>query len=190
MVNNSRTGRGLHDGNEGYEESVSFVETKTVDGEQHHIYDLHFGCIGNNSVRVEYKLKVGDEWVSKFTQFEFNVLTELDQASDTHADFMVNETQDTNPDSATYGIYSDWYFASGRDSNQRNHWGDDWSHDNINFIAMKNYLNPDAEQVKSIETYLIDFMWNTYMKNTQDNFIVANYLSASGAYSTLSLIHI
>ena len=79
MVNNSRTGRGLHDGNEGYEESVSFVETKTVDGEQHHIYDLHFGCIGNNSVRVEYKLKVGDEWVSKFTQFEFNVLTELDQ---------------------------------------------------------------------------------------------------------------
>lgn len=186
MVNNSRTGRGLHDGNEGYEESVSFVETKTVDGEQHHIYDLHFGCIGNNSVRVEYKLKVGDEWVSKFTQFEFNVLTELDQASDTHADFMVNETQDTNPDSATYGIYSDWYFASGRDSNQRNHWGDDWSHDNINFIAMKNYLNPDAEQVKSIETYLIDFMWNTYMKNTQDNFIVANYLSASGAYSTSS----
>lgn len=177
MVNNSRTGRGLHDGNEGYEESVSFVETKTVDGEQHHIYDLHFGCIGNNSVRVEYKLKVGDEWVSKFTQFEFNVLTELDQASDTHADFMVNETQDTNPDSPTYGIYSDWYFASGRDSNQRNHWGDDWSHDNINFIAMKNYLNPDAEQVKSIETYLIDFMWNTYMKNTQDNFIVANYLS-------------
>ena len=186
MVNNSRTGRGLHDGNEGYEESVSFVETKTVDGEQHHIYDLHFGCIGNNSVRVEYKLKVGDEWVSKFTQFEFNVLTELDQASDTHADFMVNETQDKNPDSATYGIYSDWYFASGRDSNQRNHWGDDWSHDNINFIAMKNYLNPDAEQVKSIETYLIDFMWNTYMKNTQDNFIVANYLSASGAYSTSS----
>lgn len=186
MVNNSRTGRGLHDGNEGYEESVSFVETKTVDGEQHHIYDLHFGCIGNNSVRVEYKLKVGDEWVSKFTQFEFNVLTELDQASDTHADFMVNETQDTNPDSATYGIYSDWYFASGRDSNQRNHWGDDWSHDNINFIAMKNYLNPDAEQVKSIETYLIDFMWNTYMKNTQDNFIVANYLSASSAYSTSS----
>ena len=151
---------------------MSFVETKTVDGEQHHIYDLHFGCIGNNSVRVEYKLKVGDEWVSKFTQFEFNVLTELDQASDTHADFMVNETQDTNPDSATYGIYSDWYFASGRDSNQRNHWGDDWSHDNINFIAMKNYLNPDAEQVKSIETYLIDFMWNTYMKNTQDNFIL------------------
>ena len=186
MVNNSRTGRGLHDRNEGYEESVSFVETKTVDGEQHHIYDLHFGCIGNNSVRVEYKLKVGDEWVSKFTQFEFNVLTELDQASDTHADFMVNETQDTNPDSPTYGIYSDWYFASGRDSNQRNHWGDDWSHDNINFIAMKNYLNPDAEQVKSIETYLIDFMWNTYMKNTQDNFIVANYLSASGAYSTSS----
>ena len=186
MVNNSRTGRGLHDSNPGYTESVDFIETKVVDGESHHIYSLHFGCIGNNSVRVSYKLKVGDKWVDKFTQYEFNALTELDAATDAHAEFMVEETQDTDVNSETYGIYSDWYFASGKDSNQKYHWGDDWSHDNINFIAMKNYLNPDAEQVKSIETYLIDFMWNTYMKNTQDSYTVANYLSASGAYSTTS----
>lgn len=186
MVNNARTGRGLHDGNPAYTESVEFVGAKDVDGETHHIYSLHFGCIGNNSVRVSYKLKVGDEWVDKFTQYEFNALTELDQAADTHADFMVEQTQDTDVNSATYGIYSDWFFASGRDSSQRSHWGDDWSHDNINFIAMKNYLNPDPDQVRSIETYLIDFMWNNYMKNTQESFTVANYLSASGIYGTSS----
>ncbi len=185
-VNNNRTGLGEHGANEGYSESVTFVEAKEVDGEMHHIYDLCFACIGNNSVRVEYQLKVGDEWVDKFTQYEFNVLTELDLATETHADFMVTNTQDTDPESATYGIFSDWYFASGRDSNERNHWGDDWSHDNINFIAMKNYLDPDPEQVKAIETYLIDFMWENYMANTQETYTVANYLSASGIYSTSS----
>ena len=185
-VNNSRTGRGTHDGNPDYTESCKYVETKVVDGEQHHIYDLSFGCIGNNSVRVNYKLNVNGEKVDKFTQFEFNVLAELDQTIDTHSQFMVENQQDNNPDSPTYGIYKDWYFASGADSNTRNHWGDDWSHDNINFITMKNYLNPDPDEVASIERYLIDYMWENYMKYTQSTYTVANYLSASGIYGTSS----
>ena len=176
MVNNSR------DVEHTDTDSAVFKEEKVVDGEHHFIYDLNFGCIGNNSVRVEYTLN-GEE---KFTQFEFNVLEELDQTIEAHSDFMVNETQDNDPDSPTYGIYSDWYLSSGKDATQRTHWGDDWSHDNINFITMKNYLDPEAEEVESIEKYLIDFMWDTYMKNTQDNYMVANYLSASGAYSDTS----
>ncbi len=163
-------------------DSATFVETKKVDGEEHHIYKLNFGCIGNNSVRVDYKLNGED----KFTQYEFNVLEELDTTIETHSDFMVNYTQDTDPDSETYGIYSDWYFSSGKDTTQKTHWGDDWSHDNINFMAMKNYLDPEAEEVESIETYLIDFMWNNYMKYTQDTYTVANYLSGSGIYSDSS----
>ena len=94
-----------------------------VDGEWHHIYELNFGCIGNNSVRVEYKLN-GEQ---KFTQFEFNVLEELSETIEAHSDFMVNETQDNDPDSPTYGIYSDWYLSSGKDATQQTHWGDDWS---------------------------------------------------------------
>lgn len=176
MVNNSR------DVEHTDTDSAVFKEEKVVDGEHHFIYDLNFGCIGNNSVRVEYTLN-GEE---KFTQFEFNVLEELDQTIEAHSDFMVNETQDNDPDSPTYGIYSDWYLSSGKDATQQTHWGDDWSHDNINFITMKNYLDPEAEEVESIEKYLIDFMWDTYMKNTQDNYMVANYLSASGAYSDTS----
>src|SRR5690606_34333920 len=115
MVNNSRTGRGLSDGNPGYTEDYQFLETKVVDGEQHHIYSLEFGNLGNNSVRVEYELKVGNEWVSKFTQFEFNVMAELDETMRTHTEFMVEQTQDKNPESPTYGNYFDWYLTDGLD---------------------------------------------------------------------------
>ncbi|WP_270165581.1 S-layer homology domain-containing protein [Paenibacillus sp. SYP-B4298] len=182
MVNNSRAGRGLPDGNPGYTESAQFVETKIINGEQHHIYSLQFNNIGNNSVRVKYKLKVGDEWVDKFTQLEFNVLAELDATSQAHSTFMVERTQDTDPNSPTYGIYRDWYLTGGIDMD-KNHWGDDWSHDNINFMAMKNYLDPNPNEIRSMETYLIDFMWKRFMKNTQDSYTVSNYLRDSGSFT-------
>ena len=172
MVNNSKSIE--HSDSD----SAKLVNTKTVDGEKHHIYELNFGCIGNNSVRVNYKLNGED----KFTQYEFNVLDKLDSTIETHSDFVANQTQDNDTSSPTYGIYSDWYFASGKDSTQQSHWGDDWSHDNINFMAMKNYLDPNASEVESIEKYLIDFMWNNYMKNSHETYAVANYLSGSGIY--------
>ncbi|HJA34313.1 MAG TPA: FIVAR domain-containing protein [Candidatus Mediterraneibacter merdigallinarum] len=159
-------------------DKATLAEAKQVDGEWHHIYNLNFGCIGNNSVRVEYKLD-GEE---KFTQFEFNVLEKLDETIDAHSDFMVENTQDNDPNSETYGIYSDWYISSGKDTNQRNHWADDWSHDNIDFMTMKNYLDPESEEVESIERYLIDFMWDRYMKNSQESFVIADWLRDSSIY--------
>ena len=162
-------------------DSATFVETKVIDGEEHHVYELDFNCIGNNSVRVDYKLNGED----KFTQFEFNVLEELSETIEAHSDYMVEVTQDNDPESETYGIYSDTFISQTEDPLdpwENGHWGDDWSHDNINFMAMKNYLNPDPEEVESIEKYLIDFMWNNYMKYTQENYIVANYLHHSGVY--------
>ena len=112
MVNNSRTTE--HSDTD----SATYVSSTEVDGEWHNIYELNFGCIGNNSVRVEYKLD-GEE---KFTQFEFNVLEELDATIEAHSDFMVNETQDNDPDSATYGIYSDWYLQAEK-TQPREHTG-------------------------------------------------------------------
>jgi len=185
MVNNTRAGRGAQGGNPGYEEKVEYIETRIIDGEEHHIYALYFDTLGNNSLRIDYKLKVGEDWVPKFTQAEFNVLAELDEIARTHSQFMVEYTQDKDPTSATYGIYRDWYLTSGMDASN-SHWGDDWSHDNMNFMAMKNYLDPDPDEIRSMETYLIDFMWNSYMKYTQSNFRVANWLSNSGIFSTTS----
>ncbi len=183
MVNNTRGGRGLQGANPGYERKVEFLETKIVDGEEHHIYALSFDTLGNNSVRVNYKLNVGGEMVDKFTQAEFNVLAELDETVRAHSEFMVEHTQDKDPESETFGIYRDWYLTTGLDT-VRNHWGDDWSHDNINFMAMKNYLDPDPDEIRSMEIYLIDFMWNNYMKNTQSTYRVANWLRDSGIYTS------
>ncbi|MFD0673020.1 LamG-like jellyroll fold domain-containing protein [Cohnella sp. M.A.Huq-80] len=184
MVNNSRTGRGLPSGNPGYTKSATFLETKVVNGEQYHIYALTFDNIGNNSVRVNYSLN-SNPGVNKFTQFEFNILAELDLTSQAHSQFMVNSTQDKVTTSPTFGIYRDWYLTTGLDT-VTSHWGDDWSHDNINFMTMKNYLDPNAGELQSIENYLIDFMWKNYMKYTQSSFTVANYLNASGIYTTSS----
>ena len=50
-------------------------------------------------------------------------------------------------------------------------------------MTMKNYLAPSPDEIRSIETYLIDFMWERYMKNTQDSYIVANWLKDSGSYT-------
>ncbi|WP_168735571.1 DUF5695 domain-containing protein [Cohnella fermenti] len=179
MVNNTRAGGGIPGGNPDYSESVQYVETKIINGEQHHIYSLTFDTLGNNSVRVDYQLEAGGEATDKFTQVEFNVMAELDKTSEAHSEFMVDQTQDKNPESPTFGIYRDWYLTTGVDTAD-SHWGDDWSHDNINFMTMKNYLDPDPDEIRSIENYLIDFMWNNYMKNTQTTFTVANYLSGSG----------
>src|SRR5690606_13453563 len=137
-----------------YTKSVEYLETKVVDGEQHHIYSLEFADLGNNSVRVEYELKVGDEWVNKFTQFEFNVLAELDETMRTHTEFMVEKTQDKDPESPTYGNFFDWYLTDGLDTDIT-HWRDDWGHDNINSITMKNYLDPNPNEIRAIELYLI-----------------------------------
>lgn len=82
MVNNSKSIE--HSDSD----SAKLVNTKTVDGEKHHIYELNFGCIGNNSVRVNYKLNGED----KFTQYEFNVLDKLDSTIETHSDFVANQT--------------------------------------------------------------------------------------------------
>ena len=91
MVNNSKSIE--HSDSD----SAKLVNTKTVDGEKHHIYELNFGCIGNNSVRVNYKLNGED----KFTQYEFNVLDKLDSTIETHSDFVANQTQDNDTSSPT-----------------------------------------------------------------------------------------
>ena len=72
---------------------------------------------------------------------------------------MANQTQDNDTSSPTYGIYSDWYFASGKDSTQQSHWGDDWSHDNINFHGNEELSGSKCFRVDPSK-YLIDFMWN------------------------------
>ena len=208
-VSNARGGRGLHNhpDNAEYTKSVKLREDLSGyhDGEWVEIYELTFGCIGNASVRVYYDLIDEDDEAIRpaFTQFEFNILTELDELTRAHADFLrtnqqfstVNRFNFTGDDAALqahqlYGVYADWYLhnqrpsrISGANSNiftnetTTTAWGDDWSHGHALFMAKANYMNPSYDNIRSLETYLIDFMWERYMKSRQHNYVVQQWLA-------------
>ncbi|MDR0594429.1 MAG: DUF5695 domain-containing protein [Bifidobacteriaceae bacterium] len=181
-VNNERGPRTTPEGNPGYVKRVTEPISAVIDGngESHFVYDLEFNAIGETSVPVSYKLKVGDDWVDKQTQFDFNVLAELDEATDTHSEFMVDERQYNAPENPTIpqdawdGAFLDTYIhLNGVDSRMTNgasitqgqQW-DDWGLDNILSITYKNVLNPKEDQVQAIEKYLLDFLWNNKSPTT------------------------
>ncbi len=215
-VTNTRGERGLPDGNPDYTRGVELREDLSGyhDGEWVSVYELNFDTIGHNSVRVYYNLIDGTEVIRPaFTQFEFNVLTELDELTMAHADFLRTEQQFSSnntfefPDDPSlhplYGIYFDWHIRTGPSritgfptsdiftpppgAPGATRWGDDWSHGHAQFMAMANYMNPRYENIRSLETYLIDFMWNRYMGNRHDTLLVPNFLHESPIAGSASI---
>ncbi len=207
-VTNTRGGRGLPDGNPNYTRSATLREDLSGyhDGEWVSVYELTFDSIGHNSVRVYYDLINGSEVIRPaFTQVEFNVLTELDELTMAHADFLRTQQQFSASNRfqfsgdpslhPLYGIYFDWHIGTGPSritgfstsdiftpppgAPGATRWGDDWSHGHAQFMALANYMNPGYENIRSLETYLIDFMWHRYMGNRHDTLLVPNFLHES-----------
>ena len=210
-VINTRGGRGLHDANPGFETNVEFRADLSGyhNGEWVSIYELSFGCIGHNSVRVYYDLidDEGDLIRPAFAQYEFNVLTELNELTTAHADFLtdiqqfwsentMNYAGDNPRAHPLYGIFFDFHLNSGitrigelpvaiqnsviaTPATPNARWGDDWSKGHGLFLAMANYMNPDYDSIRSLETYLIDFMWNRYMANRHESFLAAQWIATS-----------
>jgi len=99
-----------------------------------------------------------------------------------------------------YGIYFDWNLSAESPFRITNHltgvnnrifdaqpaangtipavwrWGDDWSHGHGMFMAMANYMDPSYDNIRSLETFLIDFMWDRYMAHRHDSLYVNNWL--------------
>ncbi|MCL2425713.1 MAG: hypothetical protein FWD05_05195 [Oscillospiraceae bacterium] len=218
-VTNTRGGRGLHDANPGFETGVVLREDLSGyhNGEWVSIYELSFGCIGHNSVRVYYDLinEAGATIRPAFTQYEFNVLTELDELTTAHAEFLTDvqqfwsqntmEYQGTDPRAhPLYGIFFDFHINSGitriaaqqpaalqgsvvtTPATPNARWGDDWSKGHGLFLAMANYMNPDYDSIRSLETYLIDFMWNRYMANRHESFLAPQWTYTSAINNNTS----
>jgi len=211
-VTNTRGGRGLHNANPGFARSVVFREDLSGyddNGEWISIYELNFSCIGNNSVRVYYDLLNTDGEVIRpaFTQYEFNVLTELDELTGAHAAFLREQQQfwsentmnymGENPrDHPLYGIFFDFHIGTGitriaelpaavqgsvvsTPATPNARWGDDWSKGHALFLSMAAYMTPRYEDIRSLEAYLIDFMWNRYMANRHDSFLAPQWIATS-----------
>jgi len=187
FVNNTRGYRGLCGVNNalGYARSISTpTAVKDHNGEWNFVYDMTFDCLGNTGVVVTYDLLVGEsDGVKKFapksTQFEFNVMAELDVMVNTRSDFMVNVLQYHAPANPTLaqdcwdGVIRDTYFHTNSTDNRplnsntsTSQWWDDWAHDNIMFLTQKNILNPIEDEIRAIEKYLMDFLWNNKNPNT------------------------
>ncbi len=187
-VNNERGPRTTPEGNPGYVKKVTPPTEAVVDenGESHFVYGLEFNAIGPTSIPVTYQLKVGDKWVEKRTQYDFNVLAELNETTDTHSDFMVDERQYNAPENPTIpqdawdGAFLDTYIhldgvddrmTEGSSISLGQQW-DDWGMDNILSITYENVLNPKEKQVKAVEKYLLDFLWNNKSPTTGQGYFI------------------
>ena len=211
-VNTARGGIGLHNAMPEFERSVIFrpdLSGYDERGEWISIYELNFSCIGNNSVRVYYDLLDADGEVIRpaFTQYEFNVLAQLDAATQAHANFLRTEQQfwggntmqytGDNPENhPLYGIYFDYHITTGitriaelpvaiqnsvvsTSATPTARWGDDWSNGHALFMSMANYMNPDYDNIRSLETFLVDFMWNRFMATRHESFLKPHWIATS-----------
>jgi len=168
--------RGIHnyyDGTAGkplYTKSATLNKEKSEDGffkdargEWNQVWDLEFACIGNNSVRVDYELNIGTAaepvWVKKFTQFEFNVLAELDDSARARGAWTLRNQQ-TAAQSSTYaGLFLDGDLHIGARTSRTN-WADDWGHPHFPMMTQKNLLQPVAAEIRAIERY-VDMLMST-----------------------------
>jgi len=64
---------------------AEFVETKIIDGEQYHIYNIAFGDLGQNDIIVNYRQNGED----KTTMLQFYMMDDLQSALDLHSDFLL-----------------------------------------------------------------------------------------------------
>lgn len=152
--------------------SATYVETVTRDGEQYHVYDLELSCLGANHMEITY----GD---GKKTTLQFYAMDSAEDALELHADFVTDKTQVDAPGEIWDKIFDDWmmdtktvrgvytgYFG----------WGDDWGFTHGEYLAEKNVYQPDAKQIKAVDEYLDTFIWNSLMKEHQDDGLVNDWL--------------
>ncbi|MFA9463973.1 MAG: DUF5695 domain-containing protein [Velocimicrobium sp.] len=156
--------------------SVIYKETKIVDGEQYHIYDLKLSCLGANNVVVCYEDEQGNE---KKTTLQFYAMDSAENALDLHADFVTKYTQVDAPGEISDKIFDDWmmdtedvrgvykgYFG----------WGDDWGFTHGEYLAEKNVYLPVKEQIQAVDNYLDIAIWNGLMREHHEDYLVNDWL--------------
>lgn len=152
--------------------SYEYVETVTKNGEQYHVYNLRLSCLGANHMEITY----GD---GKRTTLQFYAMDSAEDALELHADFVAEKTQVDAEGEIWDKIFDDWmmdtksvrgvytgYFG----------WGDDWGFTHGEYLAEKNVYQPDAEQIQAVDEYLDTFIWNSLMKEHQNDYLVNDWL--------------
>lgn len=157
---------------------VKYVETKIIDGEQYHIYDIKFSDLGQNNIIVKY----GD---GKQTTLQFYMMDDVSCALNLHSEFMVDQTQWNTPGQISDKVFDDWMmdYKCKRGSIEYNYWnmsywgwGDDWGLTHGTYLAEKNVYQPVAKQIQAVDEYLNTAIWNGLMGQHHGDYLVHDFL--------------
>lgn len=157
---------------------VKYVETKTIDGEQYHIYDIKFEDLGQNNVIVNY----GE---GKQTVLQFYMMDDVADALETHSDFMVEKTQIHTPGKTGDKVFDDWMMDTKTVRAETDPtywekdywgWGDDWGLTHGTYLAEKNVYQPVAKEIEAVDQYLDVAVWNDLMREHHKDYMVHDFL--------------
>jgi len=164
---------------------AKYLETKTVDGEQYHIYELKFTEFGQHNLIVNYK----QDGEAKQAVSQFYLMDSVDNMLNDHAEFMVEETQLDRPGKVGHMLFDEWWMnikgnrieTFGEDGDgyfQMNYWGwgDDWGATHAQFLAEMNAISPNKDQVEALDAYLDVAIWNELMREHQQDYIIHGFL--------------
>lgn len=152
-----------------------YLETKVLDGEQYHIYELSFEDLGQNDIYISY------DNGSKETELQFYIMDDVEEALNTHSDFMVEKTQWDAEGEIYDKVFDDWMMD---DQKKRGEfygywgWGDDWGLTHGEYIAEKNVFIPVAKEIEAVDEYLDVAIWNGLMQEHQEDYLIHDFLMA------------
>ncbi|MBR5536033.1 MAG: hypothetical protein IKU60_05235 [Clostridia bacterium] len=173
MVNNNHPCTG--------QAEIEFNETVVYKGEKYHVYDIKLNCLGANHVYAEYEAG----GVKMETMLQFYAMEPLSEAIDRRSEFLVKHQTDT-PGQVGDKTFDDWMMddKKNRAETMRGYWdmsywgyGDDWALTHGEYLAQKNVYMPVKKQVEAVDEYLDVAIWNTLMREHQEDYLIHDFLS-------------
>ena len=174
MVNNNHECTG--------QAEIKFTETVKYKNENYHVYDIKLNCLGANHVYVKYEIN-GREME---TMLQFYAMEPLGKALDRRSEFLIKHQTDT-PGKVGDKTFDDWMMddKKNRAETMPGYWdmsywgyGDDWALTHGEYLAQKNVYMPVKSQVEAVDEYLDVAIWNTLMREHQEDYLIHDFLSS------------
>lgn len=190
MVNNNHECTGQAD--------IKFDKTVTYKGEKYNLYTIKLNCLGVNHVYVKYSVN-GEKME---TMLQFYAMEPLGDAIEKRSEFLVKHQTDT-PGETGDKTFDDWMMddKKNRAETVNGYWdmsywgyGDDWAYTHGEYLAQKNIYMPVKEEVEAVDEYLDTAIWNTLMREHQEDYLIHDFLSTepnlSPTYRGYAYVHI
>lgn len=161
---------------------IEFDKTVVYKGEKYHVYDIKLNCLGANHVYVKYSV----DGCEMETMLQFYAMEPLGDALDRRSEFLAKHQTDT-PGETGDKTFDDWMMDEKKNRAEitKGYWdmsywgyGDDWAYTHGEFLAQKNVYKPNAEQVSAVDEYLDVAVWNTLMREHQEDYLIHDFLSS------------